>query len=73
MSNKISTVELARLAYVSDYLVTLQAVEASLKGRVREQFPEGRSYVETDAGTILVDVIPSGEEPSQVSVRYADG
>lgn len=72
MINKISTADLARLAYVSDHIARLQAEEKSLKGKVREQFPEGRTYLETDAGTILVDVIPSGEEASQVSVRYAE-
>lgn len=73
MSSEISALELAELAYVSDRIASLEALESVLKARVIEFYPVGTTRVETDAGDLLVTVSASGEGASQVSVRYKGG
>lgn len=71
MSSEMSVLELRHLVYVSEHILSLQKREALLKRRVLENFPEGTTRIDTDAGAILVSVSNSGGV-SQVSARYED-
>lgn len=69
MSNEMSIYELHQLAYVTDRIASLERLENVLKAKVRGSYPEGVTKVDTDAGTLLVEVGEAG----RVSVKYEDG